>query len=273
MISPVPNAELAREFFPSSNRAQRLFDLLDTVLPKSEHGPAALTSEIELRYFSLQKDLKSVFTSDKSSPEMIVQHYFPNKLVPLVSWFAFRSLGLVSKWNKTPITRARLRSVAGKDGTEYLLNVKGPKVDFTRLDLVLLIPKRAFESLLPYATDGSATKYRYQVQGKTSRGVSICAHIDVPVAGGDGDRLPEPGLVRTKKGNVKFAITEIETQNIKAIAQIIEGDHTFPFLDKAIPLWLEQSSIRDPLRSRRLAKSGFGSDFIDAVKSLAKRCA
>lgn len=241
-------------------------------------------SEKELRYFCLLDRLERKLDLTSLPHKLVEQHYFESRLIPIVSWFTFRALGMSDRWNKTLITRARVRRITEDNGAKHCtLEIKGPKRDFERLDVGIPISGELYTRLIPL-TDGSAlAKDRYELSGLAKNKYPAQVHIDVIRAVADPDKFTAPGTILLQKAAsgrspaslepVRFAIIEVEVDDRRAIDALLNGKHDMKFLGQAIALWKCKGKVQNPLSTYALSHAGTVEELGKAVDTLRQLAA
>ena len=252
---------------PFSKRALKLFNLLDEFLaPRSV--PACLGVETELRYFSPLKKLKRELDFKSAQDLQIDQHYFSEEFISLVSWFVFRAMGMTEIWREEEITRCRIRRTIHQSGSVICsLELKGPKKDFQRREIIIPVSEDLFKRLRVFTNGSHVRKQRFEFDGIAGRNSPFHLHVDIlKIAGAAASKRRKPSRI----DGIEFALMEVEVSDRKTIPLIMNGTHSIPAIQSAIPVWTHSAHIRKPLASWRLAHRGFTKKTERAIKFLSR---
>jgi hypothetical protein len=162
---------------------------------------------------------------------------------------------------------ARVRRARAPSGEiSYAIEFKGKKSAFEgsriyRREFGIVIPKDVYSELIPSATAGALRKRRYDIPGVIKHeGVKhrMNAQIDVVLAAG-------------KKCNdvkVHFSTVDIELPHLEFATSLRAGRHSWQFLDDCVDITFSDVEAARELSTRRIAKNGFDSTRLKALKIL-----
>lgn len=222
--------------------------------------------ECELQYYLPLKQLPNSARDLIGAAIEIRQAYFEKAAVPELVSHVRNCLGSLGEYESYDFTSARLRMQQSGLEQRLTLDIKGGKLGpegmrILRPEISLVLDSEEFHRLLPRATRGILVKSRVPLDGQVfdSDGSAhdVKLHIDIiREAGGQN-------LRNTAMRLPEFAFIEVEFFGDKGscmqLAQRFrQGHHDQSFLKGAPEISALEKEVAAPLRSKRLAREGFG---------------
>lgn len=220
------------------------------------------STEIEAKFYVPADVTKKVI---KGLPFTVIeQHYFPRKTVKdlLRDFQVAEHVPDVRDFSSARIRRAR----APSGEVSYAIEFKGKKAAFegsriVRREFGISIPKGVYSRLLSSATAGTLRKRRHDIDGEIQHNGTkyrTTAQVDVVLAAGKN----------LKDVKVHFSTVDIELPRVEFVTSLRAGKHSWQFLHKCFDITFGDSEAARELSTRRIAKHGFDTMRLKALKIL-----